>query len=445
MKKRSRLEWATSHVDDMVDAFVEGKNPHFRYSAGNFLTDDPRVPAEIAKTGAYRDQCAIDEAYTMSSTDLLEAIRSKPESFSFEYKKLGGKDSTTEAVINIRQGGKLAKMQTPVGALIASNVKGDVALDVRNGTGSSQLAPSDVDAITSKTFWELVIGTGSIETEEKDGADRNPRNYKMMRFFEGVRRFEHECMRAVAKKMIETYNEDTELPTFLPEMACTKEIRSALDEKDEEKLLAGLMSGPFESCVKQPELNNDEQQEVRLKYRHKHGSKPSEDFVNDNMSTVPFGDKMTIKTKCWQMDSQWEKHLNGYTPMARDIAEAKRGMRWIMPKIQRADGEGTLRMQDHPIEAGDAVALRFSMSILVYSTNGKRIISLKPQWDSEMLFYRKRRSTGGGGGSQPAKKLKLGGQDDEFEKAVTAQAEGAAAGTTAAETRDELPDLADYE
>jgi hypothetical protein len=442
-QKRSRIEMATFGSADVLDAFEDGKNPHFCHKNGNFTSADPRIPQQPVMTTTLRDQKAIDDAYAASATHTLDRMIKHPDTFAFEYKQVNS--GMTCAVGTIREGGRNLLMQTPVGALIASNVRGDVTLELRDGTETKQLAPTDADTIVNKTNWELVLGARSIETEEKDGAERNRSNFKMMKFFESMRKVEHEALRRICMRMVETYDDDDEKCTFMPELMCTPDINRALAAKDLAALLDAMMAGPFTSCVKQAELKNDERMDLRMKYKAKHNCKPTEEYMTKNVTVLPNSDKMTFKTKCFQMQYNGDVKTDGYTPLARDICEQKKGMKWIKPVIHRCDGEGELRMQDHPINPGDSAAVQFNLSFIVYTINNKTVCSFKPQWNNQLLLYRKRK-TGDGDGARPvAKKIKLGGSDDAFGDAVSAQLEGAmGAGPTLGGAED-LPSLDDYE
>ena len=411
-----------------LELYAPGNNPAFVPGTPGFTRADPRVPtADLVKTKTIQDQMAVQDAYELGSRHLLERMRTSPGSFHVVRKEMKNPVSSTGsiAILEVNENGRKASLLTPIANVIASTLDtGDVCLRDSQNTFS----PTDHESITKSTKWEIVVGARSIEDPDIDGDQRNKLNYPMLKFFEKFREIEVEIFRMIAKKMIETYDEDTERCEFLPEVQVTDAINAALERKDEEALTQAILKGPFKSAVRHSELDAEDKHRLKVEYKKKNGDRPTEEYVEENMKVAYASDKMTFRTNCWQyFNDRARVDTSGYTSAAMDIFERNGKKQWIVPKIQRCDGESILDYKKTPIDKGDKVAVKFGLAISVYKTKGEVTINVYPQWTTDLLLYRKRKTSGAGGNQPPVKKIKLSGIDEDFSCAMAAQAMGATA------------------
>jgi len=211
--------------------------------------------------------------------------------------------------------------------------------------------------------------------------------------------------------------------------------------------------------VKQTELTSDEKLDLKMKYKAKHGEKPTDAFVRENMSVLAGSDKITLKTKQFQFQAANGRkdggaHLPDDLPaLARAVCEAK-SAQWTRPRIEGLNGGGLLPLCDSFLSVGDKVAAKFSLGFIVYRQANTVFCNFKPYWSSEASIYRRRRTNVSGDGRPAAKKIKLDYADASFGSAVAHQTQASLAQDLHVHVKTEdanvdafmqnLPDLDDY-
>ena len=419
--QRNRLEYGPGGADAILTNYNTGANPFFTHS--NMFSADPRIPKEPIQTKTRSDQMAIAEAYQKSSSDVVARMKAKPDSFDLEYKSV--KSPIMLASVNIKEDKKKVEMLSPVSHVLASNLGGDVCTTYTVELKDVPINPNDHETLINKTNWEVTLSCRTIDNVDTDGS-ANPLNWEFLKFLEQLRCFESSVVRMIAAKMIKTYDDDEGECKFLPELACSKEIRKAITSGNVDALTEEILKGPFVSVTRQGKLDAEEQGILKKKYKEKHGKWPTDDFVSENFTAFYGSDKLTLKTKQFQQsygnNAQTTPDMSAYPALARAVCESKPGTKWIKPTIHRADGEGTFPFESCPVRSGDFVAMYFNPSFMVYKTNGNVKCGLTLQWTSDLLFYRKKKEYTGGSNARATKKIKLSGADADVIQSMTTAA-----------------------
>ena len=419
---RSRLERGPGGADAILVNYGANANPFF--TPTNMFKPDPRIPAAPIATKTRGDQLAIADAYTMSSADIVKRLHANPDSFKLEYKSV--KSPIMLASVTIKENDRKVQMLTPVSHVLASNLGGDVCTTYTVELKDVPINPNDYETLINKTNWETTLSCRTIDHPDTDGAPTNPLNWEFLKFCEQLRAFEHATLRLIAAKMIASYDDDEGECKFLPELACTKEIRKAMTTGNVDALVDEIVKGPFVSVTRQGRLDPEEQGTLKKKYKEKHGKWPTDEYIAENFTAFYGSDKLTIKTKQFQAayggggGAQKTPDMSGWPALAREVCSAKPGTKWIKPTVHRADGEGTIPFETCPIAAGDSVALYLNPSIMVYKTGTAVKCGLTLQWTSDLLFYKKKREYNAAAAGRVTKKIKLSGADGDAMLAMAA-------------------------
>jgi hypothetical protein len=419
---KSRLEYGPGGAEAILANYNTGANPYFTHA--NMFQPDPRIPGSPIQTKTRNDQIAIAQAYEKSSSDVVARMKAKPDSFELEYKNV--KSPIMMASVNIKEDKRKLEMLTPISHVLASNLNGSVCTTYTVELKEVPINPNDHETLVNKTNWEMTLSCRTVDNPETDGSSVNPLNWEFLKFTEDLRMFESTVIRMIAAKMIKTYDDDEGECKFLPELACSKEIRKAITSGNVDALAEEILKGPFVSVTRQGKLDADEQGLLKKKYKEKHGKWPTDDFVSENFTAFYGSDKLTIKTKQFQQsygnnnNASAAPDMTGYPPLARAVCESKAGTKWIKPTVHRADGEGTIPYESCPVRQGDYVAVYFHPSFMVYKSNGQVKCGLTLQWTSDVLYYRKKREYTGSSNARATKKIKLSCADADVIQSMQA-------------------------